>query len=334
MAAANKTKVAVVQAAPVLVDREATVRKVVALIQQAAADGARLILFPEAFITGYPRGLGFGAVVGSRTAEGRKLFQEYWDAAVEVPGPVTRAIGTAARNAKAFVAVGVIERDTEFSGGSLFCSVVFFNPDGELVGVHRKLKPTGSERLIWSEGDGSTMPVIDTPAGRAGALICWENYMPLARMAMYAQGIQILLMPTADSRDIWLSSIRHIAYEGRCFVLSCNQFVSRSMYPAHWLDLPELSNIGEIITPGRSAIVNPMGEIIAGPLENAEGILTAELDLSEIARAKFDFDVTGHYARPDVFRLVVDRSSRPAVTWSSQLGLEAATGAADPLNGS
>jgi nitrilase len=332
MVAANNTKVAVVQAAPVLVDREATVRKVVALIQKAATDGARLILFPEAFITGYPRGLSFGAVVGSRTAEGRKLFQEYWDAAVEVPGPVTQAIGAAARNAKAFVAVGVIERDTEFSGGSLFCSVLFFNPHGEVVGIHRKLKPTASERLIWSEGDGSTMPVVDTPAGRAGALICWENYMPLARMAMYAQGIQILLMPTADARDIWLSSIRHIAYEGRCFVLSCNQFVSRSMYPKHWLELPELSDIGEIITPGRSAIVNPMGEIIAGPLENTEGILTAEIDLSEIARAKFDFDVTGHYARPDIFRLVVDRSAKPAVTWSSQLGLEASTGVTDSLD--
>ncbi len=322
MAAANKTKVAVVQAAPVLVDRDATVCKVVTLIQQAAGDGAKLILFPEALITGYPRGLGFGAVVGSRTAEGRKLFQEYWDAAVEVPGPVTRALGAAARAAKAMVAVGVIERDTEFSGGSLFCSVLFFNPAGELAGVHRKLKPTGSERLIWSEGDGSTMPVIDTPAGRAGALICWENYMPLARMAMYAQGIQILLMPTADARDIWLASIRHIAYEGRCFVLSCNQFVDRSMYPKHWLDLPELSGVGDVITPGRSAIVNPMGEIIAGPLENTEGILTAEIDLAEIARAKFDFDVTGHYARPDIFRLVVDRSAKPAVSWSSQLGLE------------
>jgi nitrilase len=333
MVAATATKVAVVQAAPILVDREATVRKTVTLIQQAATQGARLILFPEAFITGYPRGLGFGAVVGSRTAEGRMLFQEYWDAAVEVPGPATQAIGIAARNAKAFVAIGVIERDTEFSGGSLFCSVLFFSPDGELIGIHRKLKPTGSERLIWSEGDGSTMPVVDTPAGRAGALICWENYMPLARMAMYAQGIQILLMPTADARDIWLSSIRHIAYEGRCFVLSCNQFVSRSMYPAHWLDLPELSNIGEIITPGRSAIVNPMGEIIAGPLENAEGILIADIDLSEIARAKFDFDVTGHYARPDVFRLVVDRSSKPAVAWSSQLGLEANPAISDSLNG-
>jgi nitrilase len=226
----------------------------------------------------------------------------------------------------------VIERDTEFSGGSLFCSVLFFNPAGELVGIHRKLKPTGSERLIWSEGDGSTMPVLETPAGRAGALICWENYMPLARMAMYAQGIQIFLMPTADARDIWLSSIRHIAYEGRCFVLSCNQFVSRSMYPAHWLALPELANVGEIITPGRSAIVNPMGEILAGPLENAEGILIAEIDLSEIARAKFDFDATGHYARPDVFRLVVDRSPKPAVTWSSQLGLEAPSSISNPTS--
>jgi len=333
MVAANVVKVAVVQAAPILVDREATVRKAVTLVQQAAADGARLILFPEAFITGYPRGVGFGAVVGSRTAEGRKLFQQYWDAAVEVPGSITQAIGAAARNAKAFVAIGVIERDTEFSGGSLFCSVLFFNPAGELVGIHRKLKPTGSERLIWSEGDGSTMPVVETPAGRAGALICWENYMPLARMAMYAQGIQILLMPTADARDIWLSSIRHIAYEGRCFVLSCNQFVSRSMYPPEWLDLPELSNIGEIITPGRSAIVNPMGDIIAGPLENTEGILTAEIDLSEIARAKFDFDVTGHYARPDVFRLMVDRSAKPAVTWSSQLGLDVSSADVSSLDG-
>jgi nitrilase len=201
--------------------------------------------------------------------------------------------------------------------------VLFFSPTGELVGVHRKLKPTGSERLIWSEGDGSTMPVIGTDAGRIGALICWENYMPLARMTMYAQGVQILLMPTADARDIWLSTIRHVAYEGRCFVLSCNQFVDRSMYPEHWLALPELVGVGNIITPGRSAIVNPMGEIISGPLEGAEGILVAEIDLAEIARAKFDFDVTGHYARPDVFRLVVDRSAKPAVSWSSQLGVEA-----------
>lgn len=309
--------VAVVQAAPILVDQRATVAKTVQLIREAAARGARLILFPEAFITGYPRGLSFGAVVGSRTPQGRDLFREYWDAAVEVPGPVTETISAAARAANAFVAVGVIERDSTFSGGSLYCSVVFFAPDGTLLGVHRKLKPTASERLIWSEGDGSTMPVLPSPAGRVGALICWENYMPMARMAMYAQGVQILLAPTADARDIWLASIRHIAYEGRCFVLSCNQFVSRSMYPEHWLKLPELSDGADVITPGRSAIVNPMGEIIAGPLEGREDMLIAEIDLDDIPRGKFDFDVTGHYARPDVFQLVVNRRPTPAVSWIS-----------------
>jgi len=310
-------QVAVVQAAPVLVDRRATVAKAVRLIGEAAAGGARLIVFPEAFVTGYPRGLAFGAVVGNRTPEGRDLFGEYWDAAVEAPGPETEALGEAARSADAFVSIGVIERDTTFSGGSLYCTVLFFAPDGELLGKHRKLKPTGSERLIWSEGDGSTMPVLASPAGRVGALICWENYMPLARMAMYAQGVQLLLTPTADARDMWLASIRHIAYEGRCFVLSCNQFVSRSMYPRRWLSLPELATGDEIVTPGRSAIVNPMGDIIAGPLEGREGILAAEIDLSEIPRAKFDFDVTGHYARPDIFRLVVDRRAKPAVSWIS-----------------
>lgn len=309
--------VAVVQAAPILVDQRATVAKTVQLIKEAAARGARLILFPEAFITGYPRGLSFGAVVGSRTPQGRDLFREYWDAAVEVPGPATETIGAAARAANAFVAVGIIERDSTFSGGSLYCSVVFFAPDGNLLGVHRKLKPTASERLIWSEGDGSTMPVLPSPAGRVGALICWENYMPMARMAMYAQGVQILLAPTADARDIWLATIRHIAYEGRCFVLSCNQFVSRSMYPEHWLKLPELSDGADVITPGRSAIVNPMGEIIAGPLEGREDMLIAEIDLDDIPRGKFDFDVTGHYARPDVFQLVVNRRAAPAVSWIS-----------------
>jgi len=309
------SKVAVVQTASVLSDRDRTVEKVVSLIREAAGEGAELILFPEALISGYPRGLAYGAVVGSRSADGRKLFQEYWDSAVEVPSASTVAIGNAARAVKAFVAVGVIERDSTFSGGSLYCTVLFFSPSGELVGKHRKLKPTGSERLIWSEGDGSTMPVFQTPAGRAGALICWENYMPLARMAMYAQGVQLLLMPTADARDIWLATIRHVAYEGRCFVLSCNQFVSKDMYPERWLKLPELADMQDMVTPGRSAIVNPMGEIIAGPLEGKEGILYADIDLDEIPRAKFDFDVTGHYSRSDVFQLVVNRRPAPAVTW-------------------
>jgi nitrilase len=314
-------KVAVVQIASVMCDRDRTVQKVVSLIAEAAAGGAQLILFPEALISGYPRGLGYGAVVGSRTPDGRKLFGEYWESSIEVPSAATALIGNAAAAANAFVAVGVIERDTSFSGGSLYCTVLFFSPSGELLGKHRKLKPTGSERLIWSEGDGSTMPVFDTPAGRAGALICWENYMPMARMAMYAQGVQLLLMPTADGRDIWLSTIRHVAYEGRCFVLSCNQYVTRDMYPEHWLKLPELAGQPDVVTPGRSAIVNPMDEIIAGPLEGKEGILYADIDLSEIPRAKFDFDVTGHYSRPDVFQLSVNTSATPSVKWVDNAGV-------------
>jgi nitrilase len=308
---------AVVQAAPILVDWRATVQKAEDLIGEAGALGAKIILFPESFVTGYPRGIAFGTVVGSRSPEGRALWQEQWENAIDVPGPATESIGGAARRADAWVAIGVTERDSALSGGTLFCTVLFFAPDGELVGLHRKLKPTGAERLIWGEGDGSTLPVFETSAGRAGGLICWENYMPMARMAMYAQGVQILLAPTADAREIWQASIRHIAYEGRCFVLSCNQFVEKSMYPEHWLSLPELAHAEDIITPGRSAIVNPMGEIIAGPLENDEGILTAEIDLMEIVRAKFDFDATGHYARPDVFRLIVDKTPKPSVAWIS-----------------
>ncbi len=315
----TRALVAVVQAAPVLVDWRATVDKTTRLIAEASALGAQFVLFPEAFITGYPRGLTFGSTVGDRSPDGRKLWQEYWDNAIDVPGPATALIGAAARKAKVHVAIGVIERHSAFSRGTLFCTVLFFDADGTLLGVHRKLRPTGSERLIWGEGDGSTMPVFETPAGRVGALICWENYMPLARMAMYARGVELLLMPTADSRDIWLASIRHIAYEGRCFVLSCNQFVTRSMYPQRWLSLPELATVGDVITTGRSAIVNPMGEIIAGPLEGKEGILIAEVDLAEIRRGKFDFDVTGHYARPDVFQLVVDTTPRAPVRWTGEV---------------
>lgn len=310
--------VAVVQDAPVLVDWRATVDKTARLIAEAGALGARLVLFPEAFITGYPRGLAFGCTVGNRTAEGRRLWQEYWDNAIEVPGPATEQLGAAARGARVHLAIGVIERDTSFSRGTLFCTVLFFDDDGRLLGLHRKLRPTGSERLIWGEGDGSTMPVFDTPVGRIGTLICWENYMPLARMAMYAKGVELLLAPTADGRDIWHATIRHIAYEGRCFVLSCNQFVTRSMYPSRWLGLPELAGAPEIITPGRSAIVGPMGEILAGPLEGKAGILTAEIDLDDIRRGKFDFDVTGHYMRPDVFRLAVNTTPQPAVTWAAR----------------
>jgi nitrilase len=299
-------KVAVVQAAPVLFERAATVEKACHLIQEAAGQGAELLLFPEAFIPGYPRGLSFGMVVGSRKPEGRQLWQRYWEASVEIPSPTTVALGAAARQAGATLAIGVIERDTHFSGGTLYCTMLYFDPQGQIIGLHRKLKPTGAERLIWGEGDGSTLTVLPTHLGKIGGLICWENYMPLARMALYSKGVEIYLAPTADARETWQATLRHIACEGRCFVLGCNQFVTRSMYPADLQGHPELAEQPEVMCRGGSAVISPLGEVIAGPLYDQEGILYAELDLNEVVRARLDFDVVGHYARPDVFQLLVN----------------------------
>jgi nitrilase len=197
----------------------------------------------------------------------------------------------------------------------LFCTLLYFAPDGTLLGKHRKLKPTAAERLIWGEGDGSTMPVVDSPLGRVGGLICWENYMPLARMAMYGQGVQIYVAPTADARPRWQSTLQHIAIEGRCYVLGCNQFVTRDMYPDDLELAHELEAWPETLCVGGSAIYGPMGDLLVGPLEGEAGILTAEIDPGEIARAKFDFDVTGHYARPDVFRFQVDTRPHPPISF-------------------
>ena len=301
--------VAVVQAAPVAFDREATLARVQTLAAEAANLGAKLIVFPEAFVSGYPRGLDFGVRVGSRTPEGRERFRLYWDSAVDIPGPAVSAIEAAARETGTHLVIGVIERD----GGTLYCTVLFFDPYGTLLGKHRKLMPTASERLIWGQGDGSTMPVFDTPIGKLGAVICWENYMPMLRMHMYAQGIQIYCAPTADDRETWLSTMRHIALEGRCFVLGCNQYALRADYPAEYPAI-QGNDPTTIMSRGGSCIINPLGRILAGPAFDGPTILSAELDLNEIPRAKFDFDVVGHYARPDVFRLVVNESETKAVS--------------------
>jgi nitrilase len=307
-----KSRVAVVQAAPVAFDLDATLGKLEALAAQAAGRGAQLALFPEAFIGAYPRGLSFGATVGNRTAEGREEFRTYWEAAVDVPGGATARLGAAARRNSLYLVVGVIERER----GTLYCTVLFFAPDGKLLGKHRKLMPTGSERLVWGFGDGSTMPVFDTPLGRMGAVICWENYMPLMRAAHYAKGIQIYLAPTADGRDTWLATVRHIAVEGRCFVLSSNQFARRGDYPARYAarfgDDPN-----KVVSRGGSCIIGPLGEILAGPNYEGECVLTADIDPGDIARGKFDFDAVGHYARPDVFRLVVDETPKPPVVFKT-----------------
>jgi nitrilase len=254
--------------------------------------------------------------VGSRSAEGRSLWLRYWDNAIEIPGREVEALGEATREARVYAAIGVIERDSEYSRGTLYCTLLYLDPDGKVMGKHRKLKPTGAERLIWGEGDGSTLPVFSTDVGRIGGLICWENYMPLARMAMYAKGVEIYLAPTADARDTWQSTMRHIACEGRCFVLGCNQFVTRDMYPSDLQATDELSDQPDVMCRGGSVIVSPLGEVLAGPLYDQEGILHADLDLSDVTKAKVDLDVVGHYARPDVFRLYVNNDPCPPVATS------------------
>ena len=311
-------KVAVAQAEPVLSDRDATIEKAKVLISEAGARGAQLMLLPEAFIPAYPRGLRFGIVVGNRSPEGRLVWKRYWENSITVPSEATETLGAAAAEAGLYLAVGVIERDGETSGGTLYCTMLFFSPQGKLLGKHRKLKPTGAERLIWGEGDGSTMPVFETELGRIGGLICWENYMPLARMAMYHKGVELYLAPTADERDTWQATIRHIACEGRCFVLSCNQFVTKDMYPKDLETKDELDDQGDVVCRGGSVIVSPFGEPLAGPLFGEEGILYADLEMAEVVKAKLDFDVVGHYARPDVFQLSVNESPAPSVITSTR----------------
>ncbi len=313
----QRVKVAVVQAAPVVFNRKHTLEKVHALARQAARQGAQLVLFPEAFVSGYPRGLDFGAVVGSRSEKGREDFRRYWESSVDVPGPAIEELGRTARSNRIYLVIGVVERD----GGTLYCSVLFFAPNGSFLGKHRKIMPTGSERLVWGFGDGSTLPVFETPLGKLGAVICWENYLPLMRAAMYAKGIEIYCAPTADCRDSWTASMRHIAVEGRCFVLSCNQFNRRRDFPSDY-DSVYGKDPEAVVTRGGSCIVDPFGNFLAGPNMEDEVILTAEIDCGQIIRGKYDLDVVGHYARPDIFQLQVDERPKRPVTHSGNATAE------------
>lgn len=304
---------AVVQAGSFPDDPLKSALKAGELIREAHAGGARIAAFPEAFLGGYPKGASFGAPVGLRKQEGREAFRRYYEAAVDLGGEEIRTIAAAAAETGLFVVMGCIERD----GGTLYCTALFFDGAKGLVGKHRKLMPTAAERLIWGFGDGSTMPVFDTPLGRVGAVICWENYMPMLRMHMYSQGISIYCAPTADDRDTWLPSMQHIALEGRCFVLTACQYITRRMYGSdHESALGD--NPDTVMMRGGSAIVDPLGRVLAGPDFSGEKILYAEIDLSQIARGKFDFDVTGHYARPDIFQLTVDDRPKRAVSSAAE----------------
>ncbi|MFC7392307.1 carbon-nitrogen hydrolase family protein [Scopulibacillus cellulosilyticus] len=306
--AIDHVKVAVVQAAPVIMNLNKTLEKVRSLTSDAAERGARLVLFPEAFIPAYPRGMTFGTRVGSRSEKGRDDWYRYWSNSICVPSHETEILGSIAKDYNVYLIIGVIER--EHKSGTLYCTALHFSPDGILLGKHRKLKPTATERVIWGEGDGSTLPVFQTPFGKIGSLICWENYMPLARMSMYSQGIELYLAPTADAREVWQSSIRHIALEGRCFVLSCNQFVTKDMYPTDLACYEELESEPAVMCNGGSAIVGPLGDYVVAPVFGKEDILIGDLDLTQIAKSRFDFDVNGHYSRPDVFKMSIDKTKK------------------------
>ncbi len=308
-------RAAVVQDYPVVFDRKATLSKVQDLVKEAAKLDAQIVVFPEAFVSAYPKGLDFGARIGMRLPGGREDFRRYFESAIEVPGSATATIGAAAKENNVHLVIGVIEREL----GTLYCTICFFSPQGELLGKHRKLMPTAMERLVWGFGDGSTMPVIDTPLGRVGAVICWENYMPLLRMYMYSQGVQLYCAPTADDRDTWLPSMQHIALEGRCFVLSGCQYLLRKDCPEEFNAI-QGNDPDTVLMRGGSCIVGPLGEVLAGPNFEGPTILRADLDLDKIPEGKYDLDTPGHYARPDVFQLNVNLRKQNAVTeWDGNL---------------
>jgi len=304
-------KAAVIQAASMPDDAAGSARKAATLIREASAAKAKLAVFPEAFLGGYPKGASFGCPIGMRKPEGREAFRRYHENAVDLAGDEIALIAEAAADTGMFVVIGIIERD----GGTLYCTALFLDGAKGVIGKHRKLMPTAGERLIWGFGDGSTMSVYDTQFGRIGAVICWENYMPMLRMHMFAQGIAIYCAPTADDRDSWLPSMRHIALEGRCYVLTACQHIRRSAYPPkHECALGDEPDT--VLMRGGSAIVDPLGKVIAGPDFDGETILYADIDIASIPAAKFDFDVTGHYARPDIFELRVDVAAKRAVSTS------------------
>lgn len=282
-------KVSVAQAGSVMFDTVRTMERVEALCRDASKQGAQLLVLPEAMLGGYPRGLSFGATVGNRTDEGREHFRRYFEAAIVCPGPETAQLEALSRELNLHLVTGAVER----AGSTLYCISLVVTPGGGIVAKHRKLMPTGSERLIWGCGDGSTMQVVQTEIGRIGTAICWENYMPLYRQHLYNQGVELWCAPTVDAREMWQTSMRHIAYEGRCFVLSACQQLRKADWPA------DLQGTGAEID-GRSLIVSPRGEMLAGPDASPE-LLFADLDMEEIPRGRFDLDVAGHYSRPDVF---------------------------------
>jgi nitrilase len=314
-------KIAVVQAAPVVLNREATVSKACELIAEAGRSGARLVVFPEAFIPTYPDWV--WRIPPGQHRVLADMYAELLEQSVEIPSPVTENLSQAARQEGVYVAMGLNERNAQASNASLYNTLLYISPEGDLLGKHRKLVPTAPERMVWAQGDGSTLEVYDTSLGKLGGLICWENYMPLARYSLYAWGVQIYLAPTWDNGEPWLSTLRHIAKEGRAYVIGCSIAMRKQDIPDRFeFKAKYYSEVGEWINKGDSAVVSPDGKFVAGPLNAEEGILYAELDPRQMRGSKWNLDVAGHYARPDVFRLTVSKEDRPMIAVAQTSGQE------------
>jgi len=298
-------KVALVQASPIMFNKDATIDKVCGQILEAGENGAELIVFPESLIPCYPYGLTYGFTVGSRTEACRDDWKIYYDNSVICPSADTDKIGAAAKEAHAYVSIGYTERDMD--NGTLYCSNMIFSPDGKLACNHRKLKPTGAERLIWGDANKDYFPVVDSPWGKMGALICWENYMPLARVALYMKGVSLYLAPNTNNNAEWHDTIKHIAIEGKCFVFHVNQYFTKDMYPNdyHGPAMDQIASLPQTPCNGGSAIIDPYGHYVIEPVWDKECIIYADINPDEAARARMEFDPCGHYSRPDVTELIV-----------------------------
>lgn len=310
------TRIAVIQESPVLLDRQKTIEKAVQLIEQAASAGAELIVFPEAYISGYPAWI-WRLRPGSDWGTSEALHSRLLDSAVDIDAGNLKSLCDAAKRRKVSIVCGMNERDGQLSKATLYNTVVIIGAEGHILNRHRKLMPTNPERMVWGFGDGSGLNVVDTPAGRIGTLLCWENYMPLARYALYSQGVEVYVAPTYDSGNGWLGTMQHIAREGRCWVICSGVALTNDDIPTDFPDRESLyPATEEWINPGDSSVIAPGGDIIAGPMRKEKGILYAEVDSKRVGPAKRDLDITGHYSRPDIFTLNVNRKTQSPINFS------------------
>lgn len=307
------SKLAVVQSSPIFLDREQTIEKAVSLVADAAAKGAELIIFTEAFIPTYPTWI-WRLRPGSDWGINEELHARLLQNAVDLDTDQLVPLYAAAKKHQVAIVCGMVERDSQLSRATLYNTVVVIGADGRLLNRHRKLMPTNPERMVWGFGDASGLKVVDTPCGRVGTLLCWENYMPLARYALYAQGVEIYIAPTYDSGDDWTGTLRHIAREGGCWVVGSGNIIRGSDIPDDFPDKEKLyPDADEWINQGDSVVIAPGGEIVAGPMQNEKGILYAEVDSQRVAAARRSLDVAGHYARPDIFKLQINSQPQSPV---------------------